>query len=635
MTPWRWDDVRAVKLRFSAGRAIRYPSLRELYQPPAFQLGYFLAGSRALSAEKAWALRASVESNPVRWLSTTVTGFYSETTDYIRPAYQGRQIQTGEGEPIPPNPVLCPILPAFCSEQPGEPLMSNVFENTNLDGLRSYGIEARLELRPHELIELQLGYTWNRSLIEDSNLEPVDDRLPNSPEHVANGAITLTAPRFGTTLTARGQWRDRAVIEPTGTGSISFATRDESNTSFELDMRLRQPLEQWLGHKLELFTDVQNVTDNRVIDSNVVRGRSFLIGLRGNFPDGHRRRSLHVPVPVPASPAAAGVGHALRHELRQRLCRRLRPPSAGGGRRGGHDRAPRRRGLGALLFVPSLPRGNHPTLYAFHGFDAPTSTVHDFETYLWFDVSQSDLPAGHVLVEATLVVTYAFDFTDFGEPSTDPGTLQCRKVTGAWSESSLTWVNRPTVAEPFDTITGITGFGAQLCDATGVVLEWIGNRAPNEGFALTNATDRVIGMHSREASASAALKPTLILRTEAPEPGLAAALAAGAAALAGSRRARPGARAARRADRSRRTAPSARGIDEDAPNRRPSDRRTRLRAGREDGTWSNDRSRRRRAPTRRRACAASARATSSGRAASFRSSTRARSTPCASPATID
>jgi len=206
-------------------------------------------------------------------------------------------------------------------------------------------------------------------------------------------------------------------------------------------------------------------------------------------------------------------------------------------------------------FVPSLPRGNHPTLYAFHGFDAPTSTVHDFETYLWFDVTQSDLPAGHVLVEATLVVTYAFDFTDFGEPSTDPGTLECRKVTGAWSESSLTWVNRPTVAAPFDTITGITGFGAQLCDATAVVLEWLGNRAPNEGFALTNATDRVIGMHSREASASAALKPTLILRTEAPEPGFAAALAAGAAALAGSRRARSRARAARLADRSRRTAP--------------------------------------------------------------------------------
>jgi len=282
ITPWRGDDARAVKLRFSAGRAIRYPSLRELYQPPAFQISYFLAGNRYLSAEKAWALRGSIETTPARWLSTTVTGFYSETTDYIRAAFQGQQIQTGTVT-IPPDPDECPIFPEFCSEQ-NLPVYSNVFENTNVDNLRSYGIEARLELRPHEIVELQLGYTWNRSLIDDSNLQPVDDRLPNSPEHVANGAITLTAPRFGTTLTARGQWRDRAVIEPTGTGSISFATGAESNSSFELDMRLRQPLEPWLGRDLEVFTDLQNVTDNRVIDSNVVRGRAFLIGLRGSFP---------------------------------------------------------------------------------------------------------------------------------------------------------------------------------------------------------------------------------------------------------------------------------------------------------------------------------------------------------------
>ena len=35
VTPWRGDEARALKLRFSAGRAIRYPSLRELYQLPA------------------------------------------------------------------------------------------------------------------------------------------------------------------------------------------------------------------------------------------------------------------------------------------------------------------------------------------------------------------------------------------------------------------------------------------------------------------------------------------------------------------------------------------------------------------------------------------------------------------------
>jgi outer membrane receptor protein involved in Fe transport len=283
VTPWRWDDERAVKLRFSAGRAIRYPALRELYQPPAPQVGatYFLAGNRDLAPEKAWAMRASVETNPTRWLSTTVTGFYSETSDYIRASYGGRDIQVGE-EVIPANPVLCNLgILIWCTDRVS-PVTSPVFDNANLDDLVSYGIESRVEFRPHALVRLQLGYTWNRSLVEDSNVQA--DELPNSPEHVANGVVTLTAPRVHTVLTARGQWRDRALIERSGTGLVGFATGEDSNTSFELDLRLRQPLESWLRLPLETFVDVQNVTDNRVIDSYVVRGRSFLIGLRGRFP---------------------------------------------------------------------------------------------------------------------------------------------------------------------------------------------------------------------------------------------------------------------------------------------------------------------------------------------------------------
>jgi hypothetical protein len=182
-------------------------------------------------------------------------------------------------------------------------------------------------------------------------------------------------------------------------------------------------------------------------------------------------------------------------------------------------------------FLPSLNRGNNASLYAFRALDE-NSTPHDFETYLWFDVEQSDLPAGHVLVEATLLVTYAFDFTGFGDTSTLPGTLACREVLGPWSEATLTWANRPAIDAPFDTLTGITDFGALLCDATPVVLDWIGNRTPNEGFVLTSPTARVMGMHSREASANASLKPQLILRTELPEPACAGAIAAGAVLLA-------------------------------------------------------------------------------------------------------
>ena len=182
-------------------------------------------------------------------------------------------------------------------------------------------------------------------------------------------------------------------------------------------------------------------------------------------------------------------------------------------------------------FLPSLPRYNNPTLYAFEAFDE-NSTPHDFETYLWFNVPPSVIPAGHVLAQATLVVTYAFDFTGFGTTSTDPGALACHEVTENWDQTTLTWLNRPDIAPAFRTVTGITTFGAQLFDATMVVHRWIYGTRPNHGLALTNATQRVIGMNSRESSADPSLKPQLILRTELPEPGVATTLGAGALAVA-------------------------------------------------------------------------------------------------------
>ena len=190
-------------------------------------------------------------------------------------------------------------------------------------------------------------------------------------------------------------------------------------------------------------------------------------------------------------------------------------------------------------FLPSLPRYNNPTLYAFEAFDQ-NSTPHDFETYLWFNVPPSVIPAGQVLAQATLVVTYAFDFTGFGTTSSEPGTLACHEVTENWDQTTLTWTHRPGIAPAFRTVTGITAFGAQLLDTTMVVHRWIYGTRPNNGLALTNATQRVIGMNSREASADPSLKPQLILRTELPEPGLATALCAGGLAIALAYRVRRG-----------------------------------------------------------------------------------------------
>ncbi len=189
-------------------------------------------------------------------------------------------------------------------------------------------------------------------------------------------------------------------------------------------------------------------------------------------------------------------------------------------------------------FIPSLVRFNNPTLYAFESFDE-NSTPHDFETFLAFDVEQADLPAGHVLVEASLLVTYAFDFTGFGEPSIDSGEIACREILEPWNQTTLTWLNRPDVDEPFDTVPGIVDFGAILCDATPIALAWITGQTPNHGIALTNATERVIGMHSLESSADPSLMPQLILRTELPEPAAGLPLAAGSALLAIASRRRP------------------------------------------------------------------------------------------------
>lgn len=278
---YRWDADRSVKLRFSIGRGVRNPSLRDVFQPDTAQNGgsYFLSGSRNLVPEKSWALRGGIEANPTRWLSFTITGFLSETRNLIRAFDSGREIVIGQ-ETIPPNPALCPAIPAFCGTQV-EDVTASVFENRNLDDLNSWGIESRIELRPHKRIELQLGYTFNRTKIADSNV--LVDELPNSPRHVVNGRLTATAPVTETVLTLRGQWRDRALIERSGTGLVSFSTPAYSNTSIDLDLRILQPLDRWIGLDADAFVDVSNLTDNRVIDSYVVRGRSFLFGIRGRF----------------------------------------------------------------------------------------------------------------------------------------------------------------------------------------------------------------------------------------------------------------------------------------------------------------------------------------------------------------
>jgi hypothetical protein len=199
-------------------------------------------------------------------------------------------------------------------------------------------------------------------------------------------------------------------------------------------------------------------------------------------------------------------------------------------------------------FVPTLPRYNNPTLYAFVALDE-NEIPHAFETYLRFPSLAGLIPPGEVVESAELLLYYAFDFEGFGETSTLPGDLHCHEVTGAWTQTSLTWNNRPPVAPiAADSILGITAFGPNVCDVTPVVQAWAAGLRPDHGVAVLSPTPRVIGIHASEAAVAAVFKPTLIVNTAPASPTVLPALSttglvllvaslAGLGAVAGSPRA--------------------------------------------------------------------------------------------------
>ena len=188
-------------------------------------------------------------------------------------------------------------------------------------------------------------------------------------------------------------------------------------------------------------------------------------------------------------------------------------------------------------FLPSLIRFNNPTVWALRG-DSTSGSQHQLETFLWFDVDAADVPVGHVLVNAEILVTWDIENAGFGDPSTDPAELNCHRVTEDWDQTTLNWINKPTFDPAFDRITDITTLGSVLCDAWPVVFDWIYNSEPNYGIALTNDLGRSLGMHSLEADPSIpdSLKANLILTTGLPEPRLGASIAIGGLLLASLRR---------------------------------------------------------------------------------------------------
>lgn len=295
-----WGDL---KIRLSWGRNHRTPSLRDLFQPPVAQLGgaYFLAGNETLTSESSTSWRAGFEYSPFRWMAVSAVGFWNDIDDHIRSTFSG-SLPVGTREEVVEVPAARPGLDLICSVTGfffpecaalGATVRQTVlvertaplFRKTNLDSVRTRGVEARLDLRPWPFFALHLGYTFLDTEVLDSNLIDLDE-LPNEPAHTVDARVVLTAPRTATQLTVRGRWRDRAVSETSGTGLLGFASPALTDPSLVIDARLTQPVGRLFGRErdaIQIYTDVYNATNEEAVDSNAIRGRTVFVGVRMAF----------------------------------------------------------------------------------------------------------------------------------------------------------------------------------------------------------------------------------------------------------------------------------------------------------------------------------------------------------------
>jgi outer membrane receptor for ferrienterochelin and colicin len=218
-------------------------------------------------------------------VALSLSVFHNDITDHIRSTLMG---SVPIGSVVVPPPPLTPELERLCEltgytlpecnpEPTVVPINSPLFRKANLDSVVTQGIEGRVRVRPHRLAEFEVAYTYMDTDVVDSNLDI--EALPNEPHHVVdvNGAFQI--PKLGTMLVAQARWRGSALTETSGTGLASFTTFSESDPSLVIDLGVRQPLTRGF----ELFADVFNVTDERVVDSYVIRGTSFLVGITGRF----------------------------------------------------------------------------------------------------------------------------------------------------------------------------------------------------------------------------------------------------------------------------------------------------------------------------------------------------------------
>jgi hypothetical protein len=136
-----------------------------------------------------------------------------------------------------------------------------------------------------------------------------------------------------------------------------------------------------------------------------------------------------------------------------------------------------------------------------------------------FDLSS--IPAGSTIQNGTMLLTPA----TFVGSQPQPLPIQIDPLTGAWSEGSITWSNRPGLdtSRRVDAVFPLSGFNPLQLDVTPLVLAWAGGVIPNHGLQIAIASWEGLNTHAkvfsqREDAASRAPQLTVTYTAPCPAP---------------------------------------------------------------------------------------------------------------------